>query len=518
MVLLSSPVYAASAIVDANNQASVNLLFQHQKLFFYNNPSAYNLYNMNGNAWGTDFAFTKTFHQVYTHLDLSFSNAALSYNNPFYAFSKATHFVQQIRGRLGYSFFPREVLGLTPYLGLGYQLDQLDTGGAPDPVGYYAGGSTQVFRSVQYGAGLLGQWAATPAWVLSADFMLFNLSHPWVDLHNATYDTQATLGNQFSWQLAINSDYKITPKIHAQMGVQYAQSGYSGAPAQGDNIFPGEKNHTWQLNAGLGYAMDTDPIMLSVWDHGYKPELMAANNQAVLRLGYLWMNYGEFNPGQAEYYDREYGELPQLSIEIAKTWKHIFGQLALSEAMGDLSYSAGLKSGALLRFSSRTVITEVWGRLGYQFFFLPSVSLTPYVISGYHRWLRTLAYIETYHNDWFGLGGMLQWSPISNLVISLDSNVGNTFNSQNHSWDYVGAADNSVLIKANMSSRSYLMASVGGDYTFAKVWHALAGVKYWRFNYGLSPKEIFPNGAYIYEPSSNTRQFTVSLGLGYTLL
>jgi hypothetical protein len=158
-------------------------------------------------------------------------------------------------------------------------------------------------------------------------------------------------------------------------------------------------------------------------------------------------------------------------------------------------------------------MTDLEGRLGYQLFLLSPLSLTPYGSLGYHRWFRSLGYPETYHHAWAGWGALLQWAPTSRWVLSLDANVGHTFNAEIHTWNTF-EKPNTILLRSHLGSRSYLMAGLGSDLQIFKHWHFLARVNYWRFNYGEGPPV---NEAGNYEPSSNTRLLGFSLGLGYAL-
>lgn len=517
LILLSTTALAENqSIISANNQASINLLFQNQTINYTNNINNYPLYDVHGNPYGLDFTLSKTFYRLYTAINMSATTADLSYNDPSLDRSNATGFLQQINARLGYSYDVSNVVSITPYLILGYQHWQLDTGGLPN-LGTRTDGITQITQSIQYGAGLLSQWAVTPRWVLAADFTVFNNDHTWtyasVPINSDIFYQEATLSPNTLWQLGISSDYKITSNLHALLGVKYLNSNTgSGYTNDFDIVIPSQKNHTWQYSAGLGYDLDNLPTTPTIAPSTSRI-LTAANNQASLNAGYLFQEYGEFLSGESGYLDRQTGEIPQIKMAVTKTWKNIYGQLTLSEAVGYTEYNGSdVFTGDPISGTIRNTMTDVSGRLGYQVILTPIFSITPYGTLGYHRWLRSISYPETYHHNWAGVGALLQLAPTSKLVLSLDGNTGQTFNAQLHAWNTF-FPPNTLLLPANLGSRSYVIAGMGGDYNFYDKWHFLANLNYWRFNYGKSSLDEFG----IYEPDSNTRLLAAMIGIGYEL-
>jgi hypothetical protein len=515
--LSGAAMAAPSSLVAANNELSVNGLVENQNLNYSEYNGFYPLYNLHGQAYGFSFDFAKTFARWYTVLDLSVTNGNLTYNDVGLGLAKATSFVRLLSGRLGYSFYPTATLGLTPYLTVGYQHWQLDTGGSALG-GVRVNGITEVFQTLYYGAGLLGQWAPTSHWVVGADLLIMNNGHSWsyatVPYAGDFFYQQATLGSKLAWQAALKSDYKLSTKLHGLLGIKYTHSALGSGKTNRFNLtVPSQLTRSWQYSAGLGYELDsTEPEGDD--DQSRKESLIKANNQANLWLGLLFQDYGELERGRPGYLDRETGQLPQWGLGLSKTWHHLYGQLVLKEAAGYTQYDGSdVFTGAPLRSTTPTNLTDVYGRLGYQWFVLPQASLTPYGVLGYHRWFRSIGYPETYHNNWVGLGGLLQWSPVSRLVLSLDANVGNTFNAQLHTWNTFDPP-NTILFESNLGSRSYLMASIGADWQLVKAWHLLGQVNYWRFNYGEGPPV---NAAGAHEPTSNTRLLGFTLGLGYDL-
>lgn len=506
-----------ASIVAANNQLSVNLLLQNQNLNYSGHNGYYPLYNLHGQPYGFSFDLSKTFSRVYTALDLSVTNGNLTYNDSSLGLSKATSFIRLVNGRLGYSFYPMATLGLTPYFTLGYRHWQLDTGGSA-LAGNRVNGITQVFQTVSYGVGLLGQWAATSRWVLGADLLFLNNDHSWsyatIPYAGDFFYQQATLGRKLAWQAALSSDYKLSSKLHGLLGVKYTHSSMGTGQTNAFNLtVPSQQARFWQYSAGLGYELDSTQSGLDVGE-SHKEALIAANNEAGLSLGVLFMDYGEIEKGQPGYLDRETGQMPQWGLSLSKTWRNIYGQLALKEAAGYTQYDGSdVFTHVPLTATTPTTITDVYGRMGYQLFILPRASITPYGVLGYHRWFRSIGYPETYHNDWAGVGALLQWALWSRLVLSFDANAGNTFNAEIHTWNTF-TKPNTVLFESNLGSRSYMMAGVGGDWQVSKAWHLLAQLNYWRFNYAEGPPV---NAAGDHEPTSNTRLLGAAVGFGYSL-
>ena len=349
--------------------------------------------NLNGTPYGLNFAITKTFSRFYTALALQATSANLSYNNTGFDLSNnAASFVQSINARFGYSFYSNDMIGVTPYLTLGYQHSQLDTGGMPN-FETYEGGITQISLEGQYGIGVLTQWAATPKWVVSVDAMVGSNFHSWtyatVPIDFTYFKEKATLAAHSYWQLALKSDYKINSNLHGQLGVQYSSSGTNSAISSPSNLLiPSQQNNIWQLNVGLGLELDHLQPDLTYDNSNKAAALIAANNQAKLLFGYIFQNYGEIAPGKPGYLDRQEGNIPVLGMAFSKTWKNIYAQVGLNEAMGDSLYvGSDAFTGTPLINYTRTTMTDVFGRPAYQIIFSKYVSLTPYGIAGYHRWL-----------------------------------------------------------------------------------------------------------------------------------
>jgi len=110
---------------------------------------------------------------------------------------------------------------------------------------------------------------------------------------------------------------------------------------------------------------------------------------------------------------------------------------------------------------------------------------------------------KVYTHNYFGVGGMLQYSPFEKWVYSVNGLVGETFGA-NISVPTVpsipGALGGSPLYKFG--------ASV--DCEFAKSLHANAGFDYTGFKYGASgPLNV------AHEPDSTTAYTTVKIGIGY---
>ena len=116
---------------------------------------------------------------------------------------------------------------------------------------------------------------------------------------------------------------------------------------------------------------------------------------------------------------------------------------------------------------------------------------------------------ETYSHGWYGLGLLVQWSPISKLVLGADGNLGNVYKPTMQSWLPVGVtADTSYDLKTQW----YQMANISADYEFAYHWHAKANIGYWHFHYGSSATNQFG----ITTLTANTNQFSANLGVGYS--
>jgi hypothetical protein len=173
---------------------------------------------------------------------------------------------------------------------------------------------------------------------------------------------------------------------------------------------------------------------------------------------------------------------------------------------------------------------KIWDgdfRVGKGFDLAPNWMLTPYLGGGLHRWDRDpgLAggptvpggYHELYTHDYLGGGLMLQWSPMSRLVLTGSGLVGSTFDS--HISGGPQAPGNPTVLNFSAGLGNSVIYKVEGsaDYAFTPNFHGNIGVEYTNFRYGASG--LFPftsTGIIGNEPDSRSQIWTVRAGLGWS--
>lgn len=542
-LLTTYPVFAENAqILSVNNQATFSLIggTEHYR---YDSQHVPFLKNMEGSkALGANVVLTKTFeHALYTAFNLSILRNYLNYDDSSLGLDDASSQQIQLQGKLGWSFYPNPVLAFTPYLTFGYRYEQLNSGGLYDSQAQTSLlGSTQFLQTAYYGLGLLSQWAVTPRFVLSLEGSISETLHPWTRANVPYYDgtsyivifQQANLSNQPYVQLGLKGDYEFNTQLHGIIGMQYEHLALGGGSTTPMNLYslPAQRQSALLYSLGLGYTFGNSTLATSdvAKDAGSKEAIQAANNQGSLHVGTFNQNYGETSSNRNGYLDRQEGTVPMVAMDISKTFHGIYTQAELSEAIGGTAYLGSLQDGTPFNTRTRNTFTDLFARLGYQFFPSEQLALTPYATIGYHRWLRDTSgipydhagttvllngYPETYTNAWYGAGFMLQYATSSTWVLSAFAEGGRTFHAALASWSTLDGI--TAQSHFDLQPHSYYQIGAGSDYAFADHWHFLANISYFRFGYGMSEKNNI-GGLEIWEPDSTTGEIKTSLGVGYT--
>ena len=257
-------------------------------------------------------------------------------------------------------------------------------------------------------------------------------------------------------------------------------------------------------------------------------DILSANNQISVDAIYTKMDYVENypcanpNPGFPNncapgIFDQEHGWLPGVSV--TGSWmgdvagvRNLYLMGSGSWVKGNVNYSAGngltLVNGA-----------EIWNgdfRIGKGFDISPTGMITPYFGAGGNWWGRNLVgpggYHEDYKHGYAGGGIMLQFVPISKLVLSMNALIGSTFNSSmTTSLTPGGFPINPQTYK--LGNTLMFDAGVSLDYAFTQQFHGNVGFDYQRFGYRQSPLSVIDGSL---EPTSRTDYYTVKAGVGYS--
>jgi len=159
--------------------------------------------------------------------------------------------------------------------------------------------------------------------------------------------------------------------------------------------------------------------------------------------------------------------------------------------------------------NSSALLTNFSGRFGKALILTDNFVLTPYAELGSHKWDRGVNSGESYAHKWLGVGGMGQFSPVGQWVISINAIIGRaegsaiSVNSGNGITGFSAALGNSPIYKAGLSA----------DYAFTKTYHGNIGVDYTSFKYASST--LVPVNGGSLEPDSQTNYTTFKIGLGY---
>jgi hypothetical protein len=283
------------------------------------------------------------------------------------------------------------------------------------------------------------------------------------------------------------------------------------------------------LIMAAGHAMAADmPVKAvkaapAIWYN----DILAANNQISLDITYTKMDYVENYPcvipniGLANdcapgIFDQEHGWLPGLTV--TGSWMgdlagihnlYVWG--AGSWSKGNVNYSAG---------NGQTLVNgaEIWNadfRFGKGFDISKTVMLTPYIGVGGNWWSRNITgpggYHEDYSHGYAGGGLLLQFVPVSRMVVSVNGLVGSTFSSSMTSSLNGGFPITPQTY--TLGNKVMYNAGISLDYAFTQQLHGNVGFDYQHFNYGQSPVSQID---FTLEPASRTDYYTVKAGLGYS--
>ena len=242
-------------------------------------------------------------------------------------------------------------------------------------------------------------------------------------------------------------------------------------------------------------------------------DIKASNNQIGIQTISTNVDYTETGgvfgvpPGTL---DTETGSIPGYAFSISTMKDGRFGndyfEAEYNHSSGNTTYVGGFIGppatpyGSVVGTSSATLINYS-ARYGKGFSVNDEFMLTPYAELGSHEWDRGVNLGETYTHNYYGIGALGQYSPVSKLVLSGNAMIGNTFGSYiTINGAFSGALGNSTLYKFG----------VAADFAFAQNLHGNIGVDYMSFKYGHSA--VY---AGYFEPDSKTNYAMVKMGLGY---
>ena len=245
-------------------------------------------------------------------------------------------------------------------------------------------------------------------------------------------------------------------------------------------------------------------------------DIKVANNQIGFQMVSTNVDYAETggqNGAAAGLMDTENGHVGGFSLwaRLMKDeyFKNSYFEISYTRHSGNTqylgSYIGSNQPYGSVESSDSATMNDYSVSFGKGFVLSSQVMLTPYLQLGHHQWDRGLgSYSETYSNGYYGVGAMLQYSPVQKLVFTANALVGNTYSSNIDTT----TAD---LPSANLGNSSLTRFGVAVDYAFNNRVHVNAGYDRTRFNYGISGVNAYG----YYEPNSSTAYNTFSVGLSY---
>lgn len=252
----------------------------------------------------------------------------------------------------------------------------------------------------------------------------------------------------------------------------------------------------------------------SVAAHAANPFIRDVNNQVSVQAISTDVDYKE-KDGSGTVLDTEKGGVPGFAISVSLMRDVIvrdaYFNFTYNRANGHTDYVGSYIGGGSygsVKASSSATLTDYAVRFGKGFDLHPKVMLTPYVEFGHREWSRGVNEGENYTHNHYGLGALLQGTPVDRLVLTANALIGRTTSSNIDvagPAGFSGALGNSTLYKVGLSA----------DYAFTKNIHGVVGVDYAAFKYGRSANYSTPYGRF-YEPSSDTSTTTVRAGLGWS--
>jgi hypothetical protein len=247
-------------------------------------------------------------------------------------------------------------------------------------------------------------------------------------------------------------------------------------------------------------------------------DIKFSNNQIGVQATSINVSYTETNDGRlgttAGTLSADAGRVPGYAISVSAMKDWFLGDDYLlfqySKNKGQTEYAGSLVSGgpfgSVVQQNGAT-LTDYTLRWGKGFVVSQDVMITPFGEWGNHEWKRAVNQGETYTHNSLGVGALAQYSPIANLVLTANFLIGQAYGaniSVAGPSGFSGALGNAGLYKVGLSA----------DYAFTQNLHGNVGISYVAFKYGASAN--YPIGSSItWEPDSQTKYTTVSVGVGY---
>jgi len=243
--------------------------------------------------------------------------------------------------------------------------------------------------------------------------------------------------------------------------------------------------------------------------------LVAANNEVGIAVTGMNTNYLEnITPGPS---DSETGFTAGFALKGSYLGNvaglsNVYAQIKYGRTMGDLAYK-GAVGNTPLDGTDSMGMNRVMARLGMAFPVSSDMMVIPYLAGGYQDWNRYMegqyGYTEDYSAGLVGAGAKFEYAMNSRLVLGADAEMFAVVDGGTTPSDVPGIP-NGVLGSASFMTTGEEVVGVNADYRVEGPLHVYGGLDYTHFDYS--------GGALNYgfeEPSSQTNQFAVDLGVAY---
>ncbi len=240
--------------------------------------------------------------------------------------------------------------------------------------------------------------------------------------------------------------------------------------------------------------------------------IVAANNEVGVAITGNLTNYQEHvTPGPA---DTESGWQPGFALK-GSYMGNLFGihnayaAIHYARSSGNIGYY-GAVGGKPYNGTDSAIFNRVMARVGMGFGIGGQSMVTPYISGGYQSWNRALqgpyGYTEDYRAGLVGAGALFQYAVTPRFVVSGDAEV----------LAVVGGGMTPHIFNGRLGSASFGTSAeekieAGWDYRVTGPLHVYSDVSFTHYNYTGGALAI--HGAS--EPSSETNQFGMSLGIAY---
>ncbi len=260
-------------------------------------------------------------------------------------------------------------------------------------------------------------------------------------------------------------------------------------------------------------------IKTSLDARAWMTPILIANMQVGLSIVGQRVNYVETTATDPRF-SSEAGWLPGVQVGLsamgpAGPVNNIYFMGAFTWLHGQTDY--GASGGPVRSDRSGADIRTLDLRFGKGFEVAADWMLTPYLGMGYRGWGRSLSnrfgpsgYDELYEHTYVGGGMLVQWAATERLVLSASGLIGTT-SAPTMKVSYNGGFPVNPWTYT-LGPSSIYMAGFSADYAITNKWHMNAGIDYLSFRYGASA--VSPDG--MYEPDSQTSNWTVKAGFGYS--